>query len=400
MISNPLLNRDFALLAVGQFVSAVGDAIHRVALIWWIYNITGSPSAAGLLSLASMIPSILLSPFMGVFADRWDRLKIVYWMDYLRGAIIAAVAILSFYGRLEVWHLVLSSVLVSACSSLFYPAVNAMIPGLVGEDKLQKAEGMTQTLMGLVGIIGPALGGVLVASIGYSTVFFLNAISFVLSAISEMFIRYKQVRREAGKGHLADMAGAIKFTLGMPTIMGILLVFAMMNFSLAHFGPVTMPYLIKERLGAGAAQLGLTMTAISVGGIAGSLFMSLIKNPSKRSTFVTAGAVIMGVFLASWPLLPNLYWLYFICAMIGLAAALVNINAGVLFMQITPDDMRGRMSAFMSTVSQFMAPVGLSLFSMVAASDKRYIFYFPVASGVLVLIFALSLLAVKGYRDL
>ena len=86
--------------------------------------------------------------------------------------------------------------------------------------------------------------------------------------------------------------------------------------------------------------------------------------------------------------------------MIGLAAALVNINAGVLFMQITPDDMRGRMSAFMSTVSQFMAPVGLSLFSMVAASDKRYIFYFPVASGVLVLIFALSLLAVKGYRDL
>ena len=400
MISNPLLNRDFALLAVGQFVSAIGDAIHRVALIWWIYNITGSPSATGLLTLASMIPSILLSPFMGVFADRWDRRRIVYWMDYIRGGIIAAVAILSFYGRLEIWHLVLSSVLVSACSSLFNPAVNAMIPGLVGEDKLQKAQGLTQTLTGLVGIIGPALGGVLVASIGYSTVFLLNAVSFILSAISEMFIRYKQVRREKGKGHLADMAGAIRFALGMPTIIGILLVFAMMNFSLAHLGPVTIPYLIKERLGSGSAQLGLTMTAISVGGIVGSLFMGLMKNPRRRSTFITIGAVIMGTFLLSWPLLPSLYWLYFICAMIGLAASLVNINAGVLFMQITPDEMRGRLSAFMSTISQFMAPIGLSLFSIVAASDKSRIFYFPVASGVLVLIFALALLAVKGYRDL
>lgn len=400
MAVNPLINRDFALLSIGQFVSAIGDGIHRVALIWWIYNVTGSPSTTGLLSLASMIPSILLSPYMGVLADRWDRRKIVYMMDYARGAVIAAVAILSFAGKLETWHLVASSVLVSACSSLFSPAVSAMIPGLVGMDKLQNAQGALQTMMGLVGIIGPALGGALVAAIGYSAVFLINAISFALSALSEMFIRYKQAAHDSKRGHFAEMAEAMRFALGMPTIMGILLVFAMMNFSVSHFGSLTLPYLIKARLGAGSGELGLSMTAISVGGIAGSLLMGVIKNPRRRSRLITAGAVVMGGFLASWVLLPHLIWLYVINAAVGFAASLININAGVIFVQVTPDRMMGKLSAFMNSVTQFMAPIGLSLFSLAAKSDERLIFYYPVVSGILILSITLGMLAIKGYREL
>lgn len=400
MAVNPLINRDFALLSVGQFVSAIGDGVHRVALIWWIYNVTGSPSTTGLLSLASMIPSILLSPYMGVLADRWDRRKIVYMMDYARGAVIAAIAILSFTGKLSTWHLVASSVLVSACSSLFNPAVSAMIPGLVGMDNLQKAQGMLQTLMGLVGIIGPALGGALVATIGYSAVFLINAISFILSAVSEMFIRYRQATHTSKRGHFAEMAEAMRFALGMPTIMGILLVFAMMNFSVSHLGSLTLPYLIKARLGAGSAELGFSMTAISVGGIAGSLLMGVLKNPKRRSSLITSGAVVMGGFLASWVLLPQLMWLYVINAAVGFAASLININAGVIFVQVTPDHMMGKLSAFMNSVTQFMAPIGLSLFSIAAKSNEGLIFYYPVVSGVLILSITLGMLAIKGYREL
>ncbi len=400
MAVNPLINRDFALLSIGQFVSAIGDGIHRVALIWWIYNVTGSPSTTGLLSLASMIPSILLSPYMGVLADRWDRRKIVYMMDYARGAVIAAVAVLSFTGSLRTWHLVASSVLVSACSSLFNPAVSAMIPGLVGMDKLQKAQGMLQMMMGMVGIIGPALGGALVAAIGYSAVFLMNAISFVLSAVSEMFIKYKQAVHASKRGHFAEMAEAMRFALGMPTIMGILLVFAMMNFSVSHLGSLTLPYLIKARLAAGSAELGFSMTAISVGGIAGSLLMGVLKNPKRRSNLITAGAVVMGGFLASWVILPQLMWLYVINAAVGFAASLININAGVIFVQVTPDRMMGKLSAFMNSLTQFMAPIGLSLFSLAAKSNEGLIFYYPVVSGILILSITLGMLAIKGYREL
>lgn len=400
MTVNPLINRDFALLSIGQFVSAIGDGIHRVALIWWIYNVTGSPSTTGLLSLASMVPSILLSPYMGVLADRWDRRKIVYWMDFARGAIIAAVAILSFTGHLSTWHLVASSVLVSSCSSLFNPAVSAMIPGLVGMDKLQRAQGALQTMMGMVGIIGPALGGALVATIGYSAVFLMNAISFALSAVSEMFIRYKQAAHDSKRGHFAEMAEAMRFALGMPTIMGILLVFAMMNFSVSHLGSLTLPYLIKARLGAGSGELGFSMTAISIGGIAGSFLMGILKNPKRRSSLITAGAVVMGGFLVSWVLLPQLIWLYIINAAVGFAASLININAGVIFVQVTPDRMMGKLSAFMNSVTQFMAPIGLSLFSLAAKSDEGLIFYYPVVSGVLILSITLGMLAIKGYREL
>jgi len=399
-LANPFINRDFALLAVGQFVSSIGDNIHRVALVWWVYNVTGSPSLTGLLSLASMIPSIVLSPYMGVLADRWDRRRVVYGMDYARGAIIAAVAALSFAGRLEIWHIVASSVLVSACSSLFNPAVTAMMPGLVGMDNMQRAQGSFQTLMGLVGIIGPALGGALVAWAGYSAAFLINAISFALSAVSEMFIRYRTVPHRSDKGNFAQMADAMKYIFGMPTILGVLLIFAMMNFSLAHLGSVTIPYLVKDVLGRGSRELGLTMTSISVGGISGSMLMSAVKNPKRRSTAISIGGAVMGGFLLSWPMIPRIYWLYTMLAAMGFSASIININAGVVFVKVSPDDMLGKLSAFMNTASSFMAPIGLSLFSIVAGADRGLVFYFPVVSGVLILASTLGLFAIKGYRDL
>ncbi|OQB47770.1 MAG: putative multidrug-efflux transporter [Firmicutes bacterium ADurb.Bin153] len=399
-MKNPLINKDFALLAIGQFVSSVGDNVHRVALVWWVYNVTGSPSVTGMLSLASMIPAIVLSPYMGVLADKWDRRKIVYGMDYLRGAIIAAIAALSFTGRLEVWHMVVSSVLVSACSSLFNPAVTAMMPGLVGMDRMQKAQGAFNTLMGLVGIIGPAVGGALVATVGYSMAFLLNAISFALSALSEMFIEYKTVPVKSDKGNFTQMLEAMKFTFAMPTIMGILLVFSMMNFSISHMGSITIPYLVKDVLAKGSRELGYTMTSISVGGILGSMLMGAVGNPKRRSVAITVGGALLGGFLVSWLLMPRILWLYFVMAVVGFSASIININAGVLFVKVAPDEMLGKLSAFMGTVSGFMSPVGLSLFSLLAATNKSLVFYFPAVSGFLILFFTFGLFLIRGYRDI
>lgn len=400
LMKTPLANRDFVLLAMGQFVSSIGDRVHRVALVWWIYNVTGSPSLTGLISLASMIPSILLSPYMGVLADKWDRRKIVYMMDFARGAIIAVVAALSFAGKLEAWHLVLSSVLVSACASLFDPAVSAMMPGIMGMENLQQAQGFFHTLMGMVGIIGPALGGFLVATIGHSAAFLLNAVSFVLSAISEIFIRYKMTRTSSDKGHFAQMVEAMRFTMGMPTIMGILVVFAMMNFALAPLGSLSLPYIVKDVLGKSSKELGLTMTMVSIGGLCGSLLMSALGNPEKRSVAITAGGAAMGAFMLFWPVLPHTWWLYTIMAVTGFSASLININAGVIFVNATPDYMLGKVSSFMNAVSTLMAPVGMTLFSLIAAADKTLVFYFPVASGFLVLMSTLGLYFIKGYKDI
>lgn len=399
-MTNPLINKDFALLAIGQFVSSIGDNVHRVALVWWVYNVTGSPSITGMLSLASMIPAIVLSPYMGVLADKWDRRRIVYGMDYLRGAIIASVAILSFAGKLEVWHMVLSSVLISACSSLFNPAVSAMMPGLVGMDKMQRAQGSFNTLMGLVGIIGPAIGGALVATVGYSMAFLLNAVSFTLSALSEMFIEYKTVPMKSDKGNFAQMVEAMKFTFAMPTIMGILLVFSMMNFSLSHLGSITIPYLVKDVLAKGSRELGYTMTSISVGGILGSMLMGIVKDPKRRSAAIAFGGALMGGFLLSWSFIPRMAWLYVMLAIMGFSASIININAGVLFVKVAPNEMLGKLSAFMNTASSFMAPVGLSLFSLLAATDKSWVSFFPAASGVLILFFTFGLFLIKGYRDI
>lgn len=400
MASNPFINRDFTLLAVGQFTSMIGDSIHQVALIWWLYNVTGSPSTTGLLTMAAMIPALILGPYMGVLADKMDRRRIVFMMDFCRAAVIGTVALLAFYDRLEIWHMVLSSILISIISSLFNPAATAMIPKLVGLDNLQRAHSVTQALSGMVGIFGPVLGGLLVSSFGYATAFLVNAVALLFSGLSEMFIRYEHAKPEADEGNIGALMKAVRFTFSMPTILGILLIFGIMNFALAPLGNITVPYIIKDRLGYGATELGLVMTFLSVGSILGSLLMGAIKNPKRRSRMMVLAGMTIGLALTSWLIQPTLWWFYSIAAISGFMMVIININAGVLLMSVTPDDMRGKMTAFTHFVTSFMSPLSLAIFSMVARNDAGLVFYFPAVTGIIIALASLGLNLVKGFRQL
>lgn len=400
MAANPFINRDFTLLAVGQFTSMIGDSIHQVALIWWLYNVTGSPGTTGLLTMAAMIPALILGPYMGVLADKMDRRRIVFGMDFCRAAVIGAVAVLAFTDRLEIWHMVLSSMLIGVISSFFNPAASAMVPKLVGLDNLQRAHSVSQALSGMVGIFGPVLGGLLVTSLGYATAFLINAISLLFSGISETFIRYEHKPPEAAEGNIGALMKAVRFTFSMPTIFGLLLVFGIMNFALAPLGSITVPYIIKDRLGYGATELGLVMTFLSVGSIIGSLLMGAMKNPKRRSRMMVLAGISVGLALTSWLLKPTLWWFYTIAAISGFMMVIININAGVLLMSVSPDDMRGKITAFTNFVVSFMSPLSLAIFSMVARLDAGLVYYFPAVTGVIIALASIGLNWIKGFRQL
>ncbi len=397
---NPLINRNFALLAVGHFTSMVGDSIHQVALIWWLYNVTGSPGTTGLLTMASMIPALILGPYLGVLADKFNRRRIVYSMDFCRAFVIGCIAALSFTGRLEIWHVVVSSILIGIIASFFNPAASAMVPRLVGVDRLQQAQSASQALSGMVGIFGPALGGLLVSGFGYAPAFLANAVMLLCSGISEMFIKYEHVAPKEHEDNISALKKAICFTFGTPTILGILLVFGLMNFALAPLASVTVPYIIKDRLGKSATELGLVMTFLSIGSIAGSLVMASMKNPTRRSRMIVLAGICIGLALTSWLFIPTLLWFYTISMVSGFMMVMININAGVLLLTHTPDNMRGKMTAFTHFVTSFMSPISLALFSMVARADVGLVFYFPAVTGFIIMLSSAGLLRVKGFRQL
>src|SRR5690554_4967436 len=187
------INRDFGLLFLGRLVSQIGDGIHYLVLTWFVLDLTGSGTALGTMLFASSIPAVILAPFSGVLADTWNRKTIIVSMDIVRGLIMIVLAVIFQAGALTMPVLYVATIFSSLASVFFGPAISASIPNLVGQDELVKANSLNNLSRGATMIIGPLVGSVLLATGGYFGVFLITGISFILSAISEMFIRFPEV---------------------------------------------------------------------------------------------------------------------------------------------------------------------------------------------------------------
>ena len=190
LLKKLFINGDYGLLFMGRLVSQIGDGVHYFAITWLILDLTSSGTALSTLLLFSSLPSIVLAPFTGVLADMWDRKKIVLITDIIRGLILLAVAAIYAAGHLTLGVIYGATALSSICSVLFGPAISAAIPGMVKREELTAANVRNNFARSATGIIGPSLGAMLVGLTGYTAVFAITGICFLLSAISEMFIRF------------------------------------------------------------------------------------------------------------------------------------------------------------------------------------------------------------------
>src|SRR5437868_3288898 len=170
----PLRMRDFRLLWIGLTVSLLGDGIFLVAIAWQAYEISNSPVALAVTGVAWTLPSVLVLPFSGVLSDRLGRRPLMIVADLLRATAAAGIALLAVLGSIEVWHLIVLSVVFGAGEALFGPSFVALVPEIVPERLLVKANSIDQAMRPLaMQFLGPAVGGVLVASAGTGTAFAL-----------------------------------------------------------------------------------------------------------------------------------------------------------------------------------------------------------------------------------
>jgi MFS family permease len=399
-LGNPLINKDFALLAIGQFVSATGDQVHQIALLWWILDKTGSPAAMAALGMASLVPAMVLGPFLGVFADKLDRKWVVVWMDFARAVLIGTVAGLALCGTLKLWHLYAATVLASTASALFEPAVNALVPRIVPDSALKKSQAVQQGLNSMVGVYGPFLGGVLVGWVGISMVFLLNAISFFLSGVSEIFITYHHRVAQGRANPLLGVREGFRFirkTRTLPWLMGML---ACGNFALAPMGTILVPFMIREVLHQTARGLGLFFAFAGVGGVVGAVLAGGFQKSTQHHRAVIVFPTLQGLLLASWGLAPSVVWTYTMAFLIGICAPLAQVNINMVFFKLVPDEMRGKVFAFRMTFLLIITPVALSAYGAIASVWTSSIPYLVVASGAILAAVAQLMRLVPGFRDL
>lgn len=374
------INRDFGLLFWGRLVSQVGDGIHYLALTWLVLDLTGSGTALGTMLFASSIPVVLLAPFSGVLADLWDRKTIVVAMDVLRGLIILTLAFVLKAGYLTMPVLYVATVFSSLCGVLFGPAISATVPGLVEKEELVKANSLNSFSRAATQIVGPVMGAFLLGATGYYGVFLITGIAFLLSAFSEMFIRFPKVVRTENQDNQVSVGkqffrsfkeGFIYIwqNVGLRTI----IFFAVaLNFLSSPLLSVILPYFGKEILLLEAQQYGTLQAMLPVGFLVGTALIGYLTKKYRKESLLSFGIIMQGVIvvLLGAFAMPSVYGelqlSIILAAMstsllgIGLLKILVNVPFQVTLQETVPDHYRGRVFGLLDSMVQMLVPLSMA----------------------------------------
>lgn len=368
-----LFQRDFTIMILGQIISLFGNAILRFSLSLYVLEVTGSAAVFGTILAVSMIPTVLLSPFGGVLADRLPKQKIMTILDFVTaGLIVFYDAVYGSAGNLAA--VTIFMILLTLIQAFYQPSVQASIPLLASQEQLMAANGIVMQVQALAGLLGPILAGMLYGIGGVKPILAASAVCFFLSAVMELFLRIPHEKREADgspvRMALLDLKGAVTYLIRENTcLFKLLIVVAGINLFLSALFIIGLPYLVKIYLGMSAQAYGFAEAAMGMGSILGGLVSGLAgkKIPFKHSHYFLLGTplLLIPVILILLFQAPGkmIYAVLLFSVMIGMGfAALFTIAAQTFIQKSTPVHMLGKVGAFVSTICVCALPIGQAMY--------------------------------------
>jgi MFS family permease len=360
----PLRVRDFALLWTGMTVSLLGDGIYLVAIAWQVYDLKNDPVALSLVGLAftgGMVAFLLTG---GIVSDRVERRRVLIGADLVRAAVLLVIGLLSLSGTLEIWHLVCLVVLFGAGEAFFGPAFGALVPDVVAMEHLVQANSLDQLVRQASGrLIGPALGGLVVAAAGTGSAFIIDACTFLVSAACIMALRVRSAPApEAERSLRRELREGLHFVRGQAWLWSTLVAASLSI--LFFFGPleVLLPYVVRNGLDAGPGSYGAIMTASGAGAIAASLVLSQRGLPRRRYLTLMYVAWSLGtVPLAGYAIGTAVWQLMVFAVFFGALITAGSVVWGTLMQARVPADLRGRVHSLDWFISIGLAPLSFAL---------------------------------------
>ena len=371
-ILRPLRVRDFALLWSGMTVSAIGDGIYTVALAWQVYDLSNTPTALSLVGVAWFLPQVASVLVGGVVADRVDRRRVMIFSDVLRATAVGTLGLLSVAGELHLWHIWVLVALYGIGTSVFYPAYTALVPQVLEKDLLVQAAALRQFVRPLsMRVVGPALGGGIVAALGPGTGFLIDAGSFAASTAALLLMASRPVVRAAGKtvtSVLQDIGEGLRYTVSQRWLsLTLLAVTLTMVFFL---GPVfvLMPFVVKNHLHGGADGLGLVLAAGGVGAILSSLVMGQRGAPRRPLPVIYVAWAIAAFALIGYAEAESVWEAALVSAVSVGALVTGQILWESLLQRSVPGELLGRVASVDSFVSSGLVPLSLAITGPIAAA--------------------------------
>ena len=349
----------FAAFWLAQAISFFGDRLHQVALAVMALALTNSALATGLVFLAAALPNLVLSPIAGTFVDRLDHRRVMIASDLIRAALVLAMPFVAEVNFVLIYPLVFA---VTTVSLFFRPAKTAVVPRIVAERDVLAANSATWTAETLADIAGYPLAGVFVYVLGASVglAFFVDAATYVLSALLLASIAIPPVARKAGpqvsgalRTFLNELAEGWRFLRGQPELIQNTLVSVLAQASIGVTLTLTVVYAkfaLDQSVIPYPTNYAAIDTAIGVGNLVGGLAIGLVGSRLRKGRLVVIGFVVMGLATAVLGVTGNVFIALAAAAVIGVANLVYVIPTQTIFMERTPAELMGRVVSFRSSL--------------------------------------------------
>ncbi len=347
--------KNFRLYWLGMFVSLIGTWVQAVAQSWLVFQLTNSAFLLGLVGFLSSIPIFLLSLFGGVAADRMNKKNILLFTQNAFMLLAFLLAILTQMKLITPAQIMLIAVLNGIVMAFDAPCRQAVIAELVEKQHLLNAIALNSAAFNSARLIGPALAGILIASIGMSGCFYINGISFLAVIIALLLININNGQRRSARTHLIkDLSDGLKFIKDNRIILILISMVGITSlFGISYV--ILMPIFANDVLNVGVKGLGSLMSSAGFGALIGALILARLGDFKYKGKLLISSSIIFSISLVLFSLSKTYFISLIILILIGGASVTAIGIVNTLLQTLVPDEFRGRaMSVFMLTFAGFM----------------------------------------------
>jgi MFS family permease len=352
-------SKNYRLFFAGQGISLIGTWMTQLATVWLVYDLTNSPFMLGVVGFASQIPSFFLAPFGGVFVDRFSRYRTLIGTQIMAMIQSLVLATLTLTGVIQVWHIIALSLLQGFINALDAPARQAFVPELVERrEDLANAIALNSTMINGGRLIGPAIGGLLIAQVGVAYCFLIDGLSYiaVIMALLAMNVKPWKISVTGGNPWQKVQEGFI-YAFSFPPIRAILLLSALVSF-MGLQNTILVPVFAEIILKGGAETLGFLMAASGVGALSGGIYLASRKTILGIGKLIAIAPAILGVGLIAFAVSRFLPLSLFTMLFVGLGTILQFAASNAFLQTIVEEDKRGRLMSIYTMSFLGMAPIG------------------------------------------
>lgn len=351
---------NYRLYFSGQLVSLIGNWMTQTATVWLVYQLTGSPVWLGAVAFASQLPIVLISPIAGVWVDRWDRLALLKATQVLAMLQTCALAALTLTHHISIPILVALAVIQGFINAFDTPTRQSLAVQLVDRrEHLSAVIGMNSSMFNLARLIGPSLGGFVIAWVGAGMCFLLDALSYlaVLAALAAIRLKPPVIAEAAPESAWKSFQGGLRYVRGFRPIRFLILFNGCMSlFALSY--TVLIPVYAREVLNGDARTLGFLMSSSAAGSVMSALFLASRKEIRGIGVVIVAGCCVAGIALLFFAWVHHLAIAMLCLLFTGLGGLLVVVSNNTLVQSLVDEDKRGRVMSLFAAAFLGGVPLG------------------------------------------